>query len=72
MSENNFDKEIYETMGMRITKEDKQVYGIEPMPEGVDYQDFETNPENMGNIMRCLGDKFLAAAAILEAKNTPV
>ena len=57
---------------MKITKEDKQDYGIEPMPEGVDYEDFETNPEGIGNIMRCLGDKFLAAVAILEAKKTPV
>ncbi len=53
---------------LEFTEEDKKSYGIKPMPKGIDYMDGNTHPEEMGNFMRCLGDKFLAAAAILDAK----
>lgn len=51
-----------------ITAEDMAAYGIEDMAEGEDFQSFETHPDNMAAIMRCLADKLEAAWAIHKAK----
>lgn len=52
----------------KITNEDKADYGIQEIPEGETFMSKETHPEEMGTFMQCLGDKFLAAAAIAEAQ----
>lgn len=49
-----------------ITKEDKEDYGI-PNVE-LNEQGYCDDAEVMEKTMACLGDKFLAQAAILEAK----
>ncbi|MCX8016353.1 MAG: hypothetical protein N2690_00420 [Rhodocyclaceae bacterium] len=53
-----------------ITAEDTAAYGIEKMAEGEDFQTFETHPDNMAAVMRCLADKMLAAWAIAQAQES--